>query len=713
MRLPKKNFSSHAIVLLAYSLLTIVFTYPLAFRIGSALPGIAPDTYVYIWNLEWVRRAIFELGTNPFFTREMYYPSGVSLYLSSLILGNDLLALPLQFAFGAVSAYMLMTLAMFVLSGYGGYLLAYELVRERGAAFFAGMVFTFSPYHLAHLLYSHFDLMPLQWLPLFALALKKLFDRPSFSYWLLALVFLLWTSITAWYYALYALLLFAFYTMYRVARARNWRLLPAAFSLGIIYLALVSPSLVPMYNERADWPSSFRGVEEAERFSANLLSFVTPSSYQTFWGSVFAPVASTFNGGPAERTLFLGYTTIALAMVALTSRVARRRELFFWLGAALFFLVVSLGPILRVGGISEFGPDHTPIYLPYALLLKLPLVSNIFVVARSISRFAVMAVLGFAVLAAFGLRQLSARFRIAPTLITPVACALVGLEFITVPLWTTLAQVPAAVVALAEQRDDFAVLDLPVDYRTGGEALYFSLASRKPTMNGYHARLLPKPGIDGTPALRGLLEIPDSRDILLEPELTPAQVLSFFKVRYITLHKQTNAPAALAESARWIQDHFGNLAPMSDDPKLALYAVPDSAPPPRVVSFAEGWYEPEQLANGTTFRWMQNDARILIYSRQAEPVEVEFTAASFAQPRRLQIYLNGALLSRLRIPSDDVRSIALPQLALQPGANELRLHSIEPPESASGAGASHDERLLSIVFSQLRVRTATSALQKN
>ncbi|HEY6041718.1 MAG TPA: hypothetical protein VIX58_06270, partial [Anaerolineae bacterium] len=108
------TWRGHLLVIGIYLLLTIVFTYPLAFRIGSHLPGVPPDNYLYAWDMEWVKQALFDPDANLFFTTAMYYPEGVGLYFHQLVLGTNLLLLPLQLSFGLVSSYAVMTLVMFV-----------------------------------------------------------------------------------------------------------------------------------------------------------------------------------------------------------------------------------------------------------------------------------------------------------------------------------------------------------------------------------------------------------------------------------------------------------------------------------------------------------------------------------------------------------------------------------------------------------------------
>jgi hypothetical protein len=236
--------------------------------------------------------------------------------------------------------------------------------------------------------------------------------------------------------------------------------------------------------------------------------------------------------------------------------------------------------------------------------------------------------------------------------------------------------------------------------------MYFWTIDGKPTMNGYHARLLPIPLLDGVPSMRPLLELPEPADILIEPNPTPAQLLSFFHVRYIVLHKQTAPDDLTRLTGRWIQNNFGKPSPLWDDPSLSVYPVPSTPSPPIVVALAQGWDDAERFSDGTVWRWMQNDARVLIYSRQAETVALHVDAVSFAEPRRARFLLNGIPVYGASIPWNDVKRIEVPKLALRAGMNELVLHAIEPPQSPAALGMSDDPRYFTFAFSKLAIAEA-------
>ncbi|MGC8782022.1 MAG: hypothetical protein ACP5UQ_14265, partial [Anaerolineae bacterium] len=70
--------------LIGYLLLTLAFTYPLALNFTRAIPGDGFDGWQNYWNLWWMKAALLEKHTWPFFTDLLYHPTGVSLLFHTL-----------------------------------------------------------------------------------------------------------------------------------------------------------------------------------------------------------------------------------------------------------------------------------------------------------------------------------------------------------------------------------------------------------------------------------------------------------------------------------------------------------------------------------------------------------------------------------------------------------------------------------------------------
>lgn len=83
------------IVVLVYSSLTIITTYPAIKFMNSHLIG-GGDSGQNAWNLWWVLRTVKKGSFSFFYTNMLYHPDGVSLAFHTLSLFNALIAIPLQ-----------------------------------------------------------------------------------------------------------------------------------------------------------------------------------------------------------------------------------------------------------------------------------------------------------------------------------------------------------------------------------------------------------------------------------------------------------------------------------------------------------------------------------------------------------------------------------------------------------------------------------------
>ena len=164
--------------------------FPVPLHMSNAIAaGEGGDKFLTVWAMWLVPHNIFELGVNPFFTDSIFYPIGTDLYTTSLTIILGILSYPIQIIFGEIFTYNLLLLIAFTLSGWATYVLAHWFTKNSLSSFFAGFVFTFSAFHLAHAS-GHFHLMFIFCIPFFVLYLFKLKDESKISYGFLAGIFL-------------------------------------------------------------------------------------------------------------------------------------------------------------------------------------------------------------------------------------------------------------------------------------------------------------------------------------------------------------------------------------------------------------------------------------------------------------------------------------------------------------------------------------------
>ncbi len=712
----KRRYVHHLLALSGYLALTLLMTYPLAREFGEAIPGDGFDGWQNVWNLWWVKRALLVEGTHPYFTRLVDYPVGVYLYFHTLNIFNGLAFLPFTLNNGPLVAYNVAVLFSFMVGGYGAYLLALHMIRQeraarfaawrnaRLAAFLGGVVFAFSPYHMAHLL-GHMQLISLEWLPFSALfAIKQIsksasspkgtyglqisksapanlsfFVSHNLRYILLAALFLVLVAMCDWYYAFYMALFTGLYLVWTVWQRRAW-LAPAlgAVATGLIFVAATSPVLVPMVREslRSDYmlppPGSIQDL------SADVTAFFTPSELHPLWGEWAAGWAGRFTASTSERTVFAGYSVLALALLAL---VTQWRAARFWGLSALTFAVLALGPVLHIGGQTRFG-GVGPIPLPYGVLHRaLPLLK----ISRSVSRFDVVVMLSLGVLAAIGLNWLLNRGRrpgynvgIA-WLMAAGAIAVVALEFWVAPYPMSLPETQPFHYRLAQDPKPFAVMDIPMDWDRPANLLYQTV-HQKPMVSGYTSRTNPMSPAWRTPVLQTFRYLgPDinSRDA----RVLAATVLNDLDVGYVIVHKTDLPPGEYRDMTLALADEIfaGWPVVFNDDWLKVFQVVPVVTVQPYLV-LGEGW-APREWHAGRPARTLAGAmADLLAHSPGTGLVRLELDVYSAGGPASLEVDLGGRTLGSYVVGQEEM-TITVPTLSLPVGESRIQLRSDSAPGS--------------------------------
>ena len=298
-----RAIAREASCLIAYAALTVVATYPLAVRAGTALPA-AGDSWQFYWNLWWVKRALVDLHVSPFFTPDLFFPNGASLYFDTLNLLPSVLALPIAVTLGLPFAYNLLVFLAFTLSGYGMYRLTiYALRYEIGpsgavidayarlGAFLAGAAFTFSAYHFAHL-HGHLDLVSTEWLPFFVLFLLKTRDKGGRRNSIICAMLLAATALTSAYYTLFLLVFAALVVVDSlVRRGRDGWPAVGRITLAVAtFTVMASPVLIPMLVLGRTTGRVFNPAADVDQFSTDLLAFLVPSTLHPIWGQPIRPL---------------------------------------------------------------------------------------------------------------------------------------------------------------------------------------------------------------------------------------------------------------------------------------------------------------------------------------------------------------------------------------------------------------------------------------
>ena len=644
-------------------------TYPLVAHFGAAIPGDGFDGWQNYWNLWWVKTALLDLHQSPYFTHYLYYPTGTGLLFQTLNIFNSLLTLPTQLAFGLTVSYNLVVLFAFVVGGYGAYLLALKVIGTRGgvidhlAAFLAGVVFTFSPFHFAHLL-GHMQVISLEWLPFYALCLVGSLSSPRLRvvpHLVLPVLFLVLTALCDWYYLLYLLIFTLACVAYALWRRRTPRLslLKALLVLGLSGL-LLSPLLAPMVAEalrdssHLDFP-----LKTTVRLSADLLAFVTPNELHPIWGPAASGLSQVFTSSTSERMVFAGYIPLALAGYAVWTR---KRKSALWLATGLIFFILALGPYLHVAG------RQLPIPLPYLGLYRL---IPFFDIARSVSRLDVMVMLSLAILAALGLQGV---LRGVPgrrgTAVALVGVALVCFEFLPVPYPLSEIEVPSFYNVLAADQEEYAILELPMDWDRPAHLLYQTV-HHKPIIAGYVTRPNPLSLADRMPVLQQFRYL-GSDIIAQDPAEIAPEVLEFLGVRYVILHDYMLAPGEERDvTLDLVDDVFGSQSVVYRDDRITVFRTVGGEADSPFIMLGEGWGR-RRLWRGKPARALGREASLTIVAPVDTETSLILSAVSDEGTRSLKLALNAESLGAYEIGPHRA-DFQTPTLVLTEGLNTVQL----------------------------------------
>lgn len=401
--------------------------WPILARSGSVLYDRS-DSVLNTWILSWQAHILVRQPLD-LFAAPIFHPLRASLAFSEIIWPAAPLAVPLLAASGnPVLVYNALYLGTVVLAGLGMFLLARALVANPLAALLAGLIYAFSSHQFGHL--SQIQLLSIGWLPLILLALDRFVQRQRPQDGLLLACFVVFQSLSAFYYAFQAALVVGVYLVFYLASAlwdrRRRRSRPGQAGApaaarrgmagggmgsrwlrlalwGAVAMAAIAPFTLPYFRVRAQFGLE-RSLAEALAFSPPLVDYLVPRANNPLYAGLYAAVPGL--AGWDAGGLFLGVAATALALLGLATWSGLRPQRpghaartplasrWFWLALFGSAVLLSLGPQLKL-----LPGDPGGVGLPFQWLFQH---APGFTAMRAPGRFAVSAFLALAALAAVG-----------------------------------------------------------------------------------------------------------------------------------------------------------------------------------------------------------------------------------------------------------------------------------------------------------------------
>ena len=613
----------HGVPLFSLLVLTVLFTWPMLPNFTTHLPGESYDAYNGLWVMWHVKEAV--LGSQPLLDLPLlYYPEGASLLTHVPGPVTGFFALPF-WPWGPLAAHNGAVVVSFVLTGYFMYLLARSVGLARGPAFFSGLMLFLAPMHLAGLR-GHTTKVFLGAIPLVLLCLLRVLqpDRSGRQGVLWAIATAVALLLTLLHHSLQFILLALSIPFFAVAafvsvpeEKRPW-LLRRLLLLVLAIAVIAGPLLLSTARAARDPLLSFDRNLDSYTFQPDAIEYLLPSTESVLLGGVTWQVAERFGFRPTiETTVSLSWVGLGLAAAALV-RGGRRARLW-----ALFsgtWILLSLGPVLKLLGRTNFSEYSLQLPLPYVLLTALPGLDFL----RTPGRLMQIAFVGFALLAALGLDTLLRRAPAKARATLVVAILLVIVE--AFPGSHTLMQlrpVPAFYHQIAADEGKYGVLDLPVTpdpevaidpysahYQT------YQMVHEKGIANGYISRTY-----ESHPLFPCLYDEWEERtDVLVNgaPSACPFHPLydlPRYGYRYIVAHKPQTAyadyrlgSAGAQSTSAFIEKYLGGAQPLYDDYLATVYAMPGTANPtslPLAVDLSSNWHAREG-DGAQSWRWARS-----------------------------------------------------------------------------------------------------------
>lgn len=668
------------IVCIAFVVLALLLTYPVIRDIEVDIAGMGSDTHYTLSKILNNAARLEDLGA-----------AGAILdTIKNVRMDPITIHTALYFVFGEPLGYNLFWLFSYVFSGFGAYVLVREiLVGRRGeasegadrtvnipwtihaAAFLGGIVYAFHPAHVAWSL-GFAGSTHTEWIPLATYALLRFIRNPRFhtfaGFVILLLLLVQGENHFAAFYAAFLPFFLAFYLFQNREVFRNRRFL--AYSIGAILIGggvglFHYFPLLRIATSDANWLDP--GLEQATRYSNDLLSAITPAFLHPLWGKVFAPIRELFTGNRVDYSAYIGWTVLTITILLLIRK--RTAEVIFWVGIAVLFYVFSMGPYLHVSGLRE-----PQIPLPYLLLNRyVPFFDNI----RSVDRFAVIAFLGFAVVAGEAVNTFFERVKTASAkrILFAIVAVFIIFEYLAIPVPTTSIAYSPFYDRIKNEPGDFSIIEIPssTNYRSAARSTYYQAIHRKPMINTFHfARVNPSdPALvrnQSIPILKELLyELPRDADNfghsamdVSDPDANTS-VLMYYGVRYIVLHKPFAGfgkdeirPQDFPRIQNFLGKNLRTEVAYEDEELIAYRVVGASALATPLLWKGEGNWEGPFVDDGESYERLVPAVKLMVENvLEQDATVLSFSARSTQKEQRfLKVELEGKELAHYPLTSE-------------------------------------------------------------
>jgi len=697
--LGKNVIIKHLSIIGIFLILTAILTFPVIVDFGNLSAGDGCyDKCHMMWRFWWNE---FSIENNLDFTHTNYqfYPGGVNVSGNLAQFTTGISSLLLN-SFGYTATWNTIWFLGFIFGGYGAYLLSNHFTKNFYSSLIAGIIFTFGSYHMAQA-NSHIGLSMIIWIPIFILFLFKILNKNSIFYGVLGGVFFFLVSYTHLYYTvfitIFSIIFFLVY-IFKEKDVKNNSFIKNF--LIIIGIGIISTLLLITPNILSDIDFHDRSITEHIRYAISLDNLVIPGPIHStekmsdFYleKSIFYAFnddSSTLPYSSMEHFVFLGYTTIFLALITIIK--FRPNYTWFWVLICGIFTVFSFGPELKFFNIS------TGIPMPEQLLYNIPGGDDF----RAPARFMVITFLGFAMLASFAIHNLMKNYfkgsKKQYILVAAIGVVIL-FEYSAIPYPSHSEEIPEVYQLIKNDNNVRSILESPMggtgDFLLMSDPtiLYYQTVHEKPIYGGHESR----PSLD---VLRGtqtyflnMFQLEGSKNDIIKQDLSihGITILNYHDIDYVIIHKKLlGISSDLPQIQKYIDSTFYPQTkqlmhkildldkPFYEDDGLISYKIPKSNSKEIFLLLGDGWYP---FSSGVRVTSPNFEVFIINPSESDVTASVNLEIRAYEQPKNIGITINGkelfhSSLDEPLISVNEFQNIKLNDIKLKPGKNVILLYS--------------------------------------
>ncbi len=540
------KLTRYTLIVILYSICSIIFTYPLILQANNSLMGIEGDAYLFTWNIDTYWSEILQLH-NPFYTNRIFYPLGVNLIFHTY---EPLVSILGIFFISRLVLYLnLLVIISLVIAALSAFILAKYLTKNIIPAFLAGLIYGFSPVMIAYIESQHYYFnYAAGFLPLGAWCFFKFIDTQKTRY-LAGILITFWLNLfTEYYTTILYILLISILTFSKFLGTMKYDRSPLSTLKQFIYSNIKTTILffcIPLLFLILLLKSYFQIPTQTSNFSAvyhrthniNLIGLITPSEYNPFLITTRKWFLETFHFQPAWDTpsYFIGYGIFILAIIGLILNLRDNRIKIL----SLFGLVSTLlafGTSVKIGNYEILSLRFTLLYW----LNIIPILRFILVPMRLI----IGTQLIVAVLIAKLISKYQHKLKIYYGLILIIIILFI-LEYGTINVPISKIDLPQIFQLLKQDSDNRALLEIPSgisetkisfgkDYLYPAlhtKQLYWQTIHKKPMVGGFVSRLPDQylSYYQTEPILSDLWKLSERNGSWSNRNFTNEQILDFIK----------------------------------------------------------------------------------------------------------------------------------------------------------------------------------------